>query len=514
MIPRRTGYLLATITGFAALLRLSTLSSKSMWIDEGLTALCAQSFAIAFDQCWNVGVNSPGTIFLTVLPYGWWTNDFGLRLVPALFGVASVPALFFLARRWSDDAGGLGAALLLALSPLHLHHSQDARAYSVMIFCSIVSTLALDNLYRVWQQSQPRARLLPWAAAFVLTTLLNLYNQYLVILLVAAHLLWLATVVLLPSTRERARAALAAGLMLLAVTIGFAPWVSPVLLLANEAWVKAPLTRTSLKKSSARNMPGDAASRIEAEVVLKETFVRLTTQWTQGMVPPPGDSRPVWLLFFALAAVGGVALFRRDRLSAALAAFILFSGLSYVAVAAVPLMVYAKVYLYVRHIAFAYPIFVAFQGIALGELWRKRRWAFAVVIGLVFFALYRSLATYFTYEKQDWRSVAAYLAWNARSGDTVVVDCADWAFLSYLQRSGFQFGYQRRQGTELVRGDTVLTYRYPNHPLDTSGRIWWVHGANGPPIPKTINTSSTPQFRTRWGYMGGALEVYLHSPGR
>ena len=502
-------WLLFAVTLFAAALRLPTLAGKSMWVDEGLTALCAESFAFAFEQCWTVGVNTPATIFMTVLPYGWWPDEFGLRLIPALFGIAAVPAIYGLVRQWSNRAGATSAALFLAGSPLHLHHSQDARTYSVMIFCSIVSMLLLGRLYEQWQKESARAVLLVTAALYVFVTLLSLYNHYHAVLLLGAQILWVGAMLLRSKTRSRRKAALCSSLLYLSVVIGFAPWFPPVMKLAGEKWVRASVTQTPVDAVEGRALTGGPESRFAPGEVIGETLQRLVSKWTQGEVPPPGDRRWVWFFQLGLAVVGAYAIAKTDKPRALLLGLVFTTALAYVVVAAAPLLLYSRIYLYVRHVAFAFPIFIAFQGTAVGFFWQRSRVLGAVALAVYLCTVGPALEFYYRVNKQDWRGASEFLMANAAHGDQVVVDCADWAMLAYLQRNGFQLSYDRVRSFEVYRGEKTLTFINPVVPYDPAKPLWWVH-AESSSAPAEILDPGRLQYRSEWGYLGGSIEIYSH----
>jgi uncharacterized membrane protein len=70
-------------------------------------------------------------------------NEFGLRLLPALFGVLAVPTVYFIGRRLVSSRAGLFAALLVALSPFHIYQSQYARYWSLAFLLSAAYPFAL-----------------------------------------------------------------------------------------------------------------------------------------------------------------------------------------------------------------------------------------------------------------------------------------------------------------------------------------------------------------------------------
>lgn len=82
-------------------------------------------------------------------------HPWSVRLPAVLFGIATVPALYALARRLLTQREALLACALLAVSYHHVWFSQNARGYSAIAFFTVVLTwLALrgltDEAPRVW----------------------------------------------------------------------------------------------------------------------------------------------------------------------------------------------------------------------------------------------------------------------------------------------------------------------------------------------------------------------------
>ncbi|MEO7136758.1 MAG: glycosyltransferase family 39 protein [Gemmatimonadales bacterium] len=65
-------------------------------------------------------------------------DELGLRILPALFGVLGVPALYLMGRRLVGTRAALFAALLLTFSSFHVYYSQFARYWSlVFLLCAV-----------------------------------------------------------------------------------------------------------------------------------------------------------------------------------------------------------------------------------------------------------------------------------------------------------------------------------------------------------------------------------------
>jgi mannosyltransferase len=70
-------------------------------------------------------------------------DEFGLRLLPAVFGVLTVPAFYFVGRRLLGERAALFGALLLTVSPLAILYSQLARYWSLVLLLSAVYPYAI-----------------------------------------------------------------------------------------------------------------------------------------------------------------------------------------------------------------------------------------------------------------------------------------------------------------------------------------------------------------------------------
>ncbi len=66
-----------------------------------------------------------------------------LTAAALLFGVATIPVFFYLARAVTERREAIFATLFLTLSYHHVWFTQNARGYSAMIFFTVLSTLFL-----------------------------------------------------------------------------------------------------------------------------------------------------------------------------------------------------------------------------------------------------------------------------------------------------------------------------------------------------------------------------------
>ena len=96
-------------------------------------------------------------------------NDWTVRMPSVVAGISGVFAIFVAAEKLFDREIGLWSAFLLAISPLHIFISREARFYAPLVLVSILTMyflfLAVDSGKRKW-----------WAC-FVLATIVNIYTH-------------------------------------------------------------------------------------------------------------------------------------------------------------------------------------------------------------------------------------------------------------------------------------------------------------------------------------------------
>jgi mannosyltransferase len=172
--------LLASIAGLAAVLRFHSLAVKSFWFDEGVSVAIARLDWYNFARIlWRREANM--SLYYLLL-HGWLHfagSEFFIRTLSVLFGVASVPAIYWLGRRLFDSRVGLIAAALLAANAYHVQYSQDARSYSLMVLLCLLSSLYfLKGLSEPSRGNQ---------VAYVLSSALAVYAQFFSGLLIIAQ---------------------------------------------------------------------------------------------------------------------------------------------------------------------------------------------------------------------------------------------------------------------------------------------------------------------------------------
>jgi mannosyltransferase len=143
---------LTAVVALAALLRLPTLGTRSLWLDEGYEYDVVRG---SLGHLWERIVNRESTPPLSYV-YEWlWTKAIGtselaLRLPFALLGIALVPLVYAAARALAGHRAGLIAAALAACNPMLIWHAQDARSYTLLALFLAGTVWALATARPWW----------------------------------------------------------------------------------------------------------------------------------------------------------------------------------------------------------------------------------------------------------------------------------------------------------------------------------------------------------------------------
>ncbi len=135
----------------ALLLRLYSLGRESFWFDESYSVAFATRPLHELSLFHLAGLPFSDRNFYHLLLHFWLPiaqSDVMLRLPSALAGWGSVLFLYALGTTLFDRTVGLWSAALLAISPLHIWYSQEARMYIFTALFSVASVLWFARVLR------------------------------------------------------------------------------------------------------------------------------------------------------------------------------------------------------------------------------------------------------------------------------------------------------------------------------------------------------------------------------
>lgn len=140
----RAFWIVAGVTLLAAGLRFATLGVQAYHHDEIVTAsrVLRGDFFHAMEA---VGFSESAPPLYYALAWVWTqltgTGEFGLRSLSAVAGVATVPVAYLLGVELRGRHTGIAAAALVAVNPMLLWYSQEARSYALLVLLTTVAAL-------------------------------------------------------------------------------------------------------------------------------------------------------------------------------------------------------------------------------------------------------------------------------------------------------------------------------------------------------------------------------------
>jgi mannosyltransferase len=428
--------ILALITAAGAALRFHALTVKSFWFDEGVSVGIARLDGYNFLRIlWRREANMSLYYLLLRAWLHLGHSEAFVRSLSVVFGVAAIPAIYFLGRRLFDSRIGLIAAALLCVNSYHVRYSQEARSYSLTVFLCILSSLYFIKLLNIPSR---RNRIF-----YVLFSTLAVYSHFFSGLMLLAH--WISLRFLDPVPKEIKR-------IWLPVAVAVSPAVAFV-------------ATTGAGPLSWIQRPG-----------LHDLW-QLALDWT-------GNGGALVVLLFAAAcfvAVSGNA----GPKSRFLLLWIFFPVLLVLAVSI------ARPVFLARYFIFSLPALLLLAASGLARI--RARWLFAAFLLLFLGMSLRGVAAFYreraTSPDENWRAASQYLLANSRPGDALVF---------HIAMGRMPYEYYRSLQTDSAAGPDALyphhgpqiTYldfvEKPNYALlgaevPQHPRVWLVIYGAGPP---------------------------------
>jgi len=220
----RTFWIVAGLTVLAATLRFATLGMQAYHHDEIVTAS-----RVLRDGFWHameaVGFSESAPPLYYALAWFWTqltgTGEVGLRSVSALAGVATVPVTYLLGAELRGRRAGIIAAALVAVNPMLLWYSQEARSYALLVLLTVAAAL-----YFVRALDGNRRRDFTGWGVFSALALATHYFAIFPILLEAIWLLW-----------RRRREAMAGLWVVVLAGLALAPLAIHQMSLGHAEWI-------------------------------------------------------------------------------------------------------------------------------------------------------------------------------------------------------------------------------------------------------------------------------------
>jgi 4-amino-4-deoxy-L-arabinose transferase-like glycosyltransferase len=373
--------LLLCLTIAGLFLRFYHLGFNSLWLDEASTFTFA---SMSFPGIWQATVggefNPPLFYWMEHVMLSFGNNETILRIIPALLGGLTIPLVYLAGKEFVDRNVGIIAAAACAFSPFLIYYSQEARAYSVMLFFVILGMIFFLSALKTDSVKD-------WIL-FGVFSALAFWSHFYALVIIGALALY-ALVVKFPALRK---------------DIGS---IRPMII-AGAAFVVIclPLILVTIQLFARRTSSAPTYG-IQGIGIIIETFRQIS-----------GFSDIALVLFLILFIVGICQAFLMDKnkglflVSLMVLTFVISYFLSY------------KIPMQPRYLIFLAPIL--FIGIALAykpvwNLFRNRGVVYALMALVVIVGAPVLVNMYSGYTKEDWRGFSGQVQQATHPGDFVVV---------------------------------------------------------------------------------------------
>lgn len=219
---------LGAIVAVGVVARFASLGIQSYHHDEVITAMRVIPGGLQ-DMLHRVRASESNPPLYYLLAWGWakafGSSEFGLRSLSALFGAATVPLGYLIGRQLASRRTGLILAALLALDPMLIWYSQEARSYALLVFLCALSMLFFVRALG----SRGGKDLALWALASALA----LCSHYFAVFLIGIEAAWL-----LIALRERWRVTLPALAAVLATGLALLPLLAAQVNPSHIGWIE------------------------------------------------------------------------------------------------------------------------------------------------------------------------------------------------------------------------------------------------------------------------------------
>ncbi len=402
------------------MLRIFHLDAQSIWYDEGLSIYLAQQ---PVAQAVSLSATTDHPPLHTLVLGGWIAlagdNDFAVRFLSLFFGMLAVVLTYALGAQFDRRAGLIGAGLL-ALSPLAVYYSQEARDYTLLWALTLIATVAFVRLLR----GDQRRRV--WLA-YVGSMIAALYTHYFAAFTWAAINIAWALVMTGRIVTDRKNAPNTTTF----ASLRFRNWLiaQAMIGLACLPWLPNALAQVG---SNATYFPG----RVTWQTVVGDT-------WRAFSVGEWGDASLAGWLWLAVILIGLTASLRGviyhaeaistrdDNIASLSLAMMLLLSLLIVPLMAMSALAWLKPKFAPRYLLPSLPAFVLLSSIGITRLMDGMRGRFCrlasigVVVSLLLplgdAASLLRLYTDSSLARPDIRSVAQYIEAHAEPSDAILL---------------------------------------------------------------------------------------------
>lgn len=353
--------------------------NQSLWFDEAINVLATQNFSFLgmITEYAKADFHPPGYFIIVWI----WAKLFGIdpsiiRIPSVLMGVLTIYVVYLIANKLHSKTLGLLSAFLLAINPLHIFYSQEARMYPLSTLAVSVNIFLLVKLIKGEKLN---------IFFLILSNFLVLVSDYVAYFIFPAQLFF----ILMTKKREIIKKWFAA---IFSAVLLFSPWLPIFLSQLNMGAItseRLPTWKFVVGGFDVKAIPLTFVKFIIGRISYPDKLIYA------GMLLPVS----ILFSFLVLKGVGFITSYKRNILIAWLIIPIILASL---------ISVLIPIYSYFR-LLFVLPVFVMLISVGILSIKSKLQYFF---LSLVILIEIFSAGVYLfnpNYQREDWRGLVNYL---------------------------------------------------------------------------------------------------------
>jgi uncharacterized membrane protein len=381
LLRSRYTQLLVSLTIIGLFLRFYNLGFNSLWLDEATTHHFAK---LSFMEIWELTAggeyNPPLFHWVEHFMLFFGNSEVILRFIPAFSGILTIPLFYFIGKEFLDRNTGILAAAILTFSPFHIFYSQDARAYSMMLF--FISLALLFYLFATRSNDKK------FWILFSIFSALAFWTHFYSMIIIATLIIF--------------------ALIINAGKIkGSVSEIKPLLLsIAAFVLMCLPLIIVTIRLFFIRTS-GQPTFGIQGFGIITESIQQFSGYNVYSAV-----------IFLILLVIGFIQILKTEKIK-----FFLFTSIIILSLTASWALSY-KMPMIPRYLIFLLPIF--YIGVAAGfrpfYQTLNNRWVIYLFIAVIILIASPFMSSYYSgFSKEDWRGFSKNIESMTKEGDIVVV---------------------------------------------------------------------------------------------
>jgi len=442
---------LALVILLSIFLRFYNLGTESVWLDE-VESIRESGLSI---QGIANSANQPPLYFL--LLRGWislfGTSEIAIRSLSAIFGVSTVIVIYITGNALINKRVGLIGAFLSSFSYFLIFHSQDARAYSLLV---LLSTLSYWFFIQIFKTDKKR-----FYAAYIICSILLIFTHFYSLFIIASQILFFL-IFIKKYTVQRLKYAITVGILIAAMIPMLLLLKNNILSIANNGfWISEP-----------------------ENLGILNTLIGFS-----GI----GATKYVVFAIFLICAVWGLITINKskEKLSKTKLKEIKKKSSGYRKLESLEVMTLLLLWLFIpilvpfiesrlmtpiyqaKYVIGTFPALCLLVSNGLDNI--KWEWVFYPVLALIVIFSSFGLSDYYKYDvNEQWRETARFIESNSQSDD-IIVFCE-----SYYQRpfNYYYKGSNKEEGFNSVEEAQGFINSAEGIALKNQGRLWLILAYN------------------------------------